>query len=364
MATTLPSAPASVAAIPVPPAVRDDSGARRWYQRLLGTALVLTLTVVVLGAWVRLTDAGLGCPDWPGCYGLIGVPGSADEIAAANAAYPERPVESGKAWREMIHRYAASTLGLVIVALAVLAFRNRRDDTQPWRLPLALVAIVIFQGMLGMWTVTLLLKPVVVMGHLLGGMTTLGIIGWLVAMEWRRTRRARTEFPTLRTLGAVAVGALALQIALGGWTSTNYAALACPDFPTCQTEWWPEMNFSEGFVMWRGLGTDYEGGVLDNPSRAAIHVTHRIGAVVVTLLFSLLIVAGLRTNSPAVRRATGFVALALAAQLAIGVTIVLESLPLALATAHNGVAALVLLATLNLNQSLRYVRDPILATSR
>ena len=337
---------------------------RRWYRRLLSVALLLTLTVVVLGAWVRLTDAGLGCPDWPGCYGQIGVPASADAVAAANAAYPERPVESGKAWREMIHRYAASTLGLVIVALAMLAFRNRADPTQPWRLPMALVAVVIFQGLLGMWTVTLLLKPVVVMGHLLGGMTTLGMIGWLVAMEWRRQRRPVAEFATLRPLGVIALLALVLQIALGGWTSTNYAALACPDFPTCQTRWWPEMNFGDGFVLWRGVGTDYEGGVLDNPSRAAIHVTHRLGALVVTVVFAWLVVASLRASSAAVRRAAGWVALALAGQLAIGITIVLESLPLALATAHNGVAALLLLAVLNLNQSLRYVRDPVLAASR
>ena len=343
---------------------RVSPSSRRWYQRLLGIALLLTLTVVVLGAWVRLTDAGLGCPDWPGCYGQIGVPASAAEIDAANARYPERPVETGKAWREMIHRYAASTLGLVIVTIAWLAFRNRRDPGQPWRLPLALVGIVVFQGLLGMWTVTLLLKPVVVMGHLLGGMTTLGIIGWLLAREWRRAPRLPTEWPRLRALGIAALVALGLQIALGGWTSTNYAALACPDFPTCQTQWWPEMNFREGFVLWRGLGTDYEGGVLDNPSRAAIHVTHRLGALVVTLILAVLIIAGVRAHHPSVRRASLAVGLVLALQIAIGITVVLESLPLALATAHNGVAALLLLAVLNLNQSLRYVRDPVIAAPR
>ena len=337
---------------------------RRWYRRLLGFALLLTLTVVVLGAWVRLTDAGLGCPDWPGCYGQIGVPETAADVAAANAAYPERPVETGKAWREMIHRYAASTLGLVILAIAALAVRNRRDPTQPWRLPLALVGIVIFQGLLGMWTVTLLLKPVVVMGHLLGGMTTLGIIGWLLMREWRQRPRPALELRGLRTAGVVALAALAVQIALGGWTSTNYAALACPDFPTCQTEWWPEMNFGEGFVLWRGLGTDYEGGVLDNPSRAAIHMTHRLGAIIVTIVIAALIIAGLRSARASVVRASALVGLALVLQVAIGITIVLESLPLALATAHNGVAALLLLAILNLNQSLRYVRDPVIAAAR
>ncbi|MEM8984952.1 MAG: COX15/CtaA family protein [Pseudomonadota bacterium] len=358
MSTTAPFEP-TVATV-------DDalSGERRWYRRLLSAALVLTLTVVVLGAWVRLTDAGLGCPDWPGCYGQIGVPETADDIAAANAAYPERPVEAGKAWREMIHRYAASTLGLVIVGIAVLAFRNRRDPTQPWRLPLALVAVVTFQGMLGMWTVTLLLKPLIVMGHLMGGMTTLGLIGWLVAAEWRQRPRAASSHSGLRRLAAVALAALALQIALGGWTSTNYAALACPDFPTCQTEWWPSMNFEEGFILWRGLGTDYEGGVLDNPSRAAIHVTHRIGAFVVSALFIVLLLRVFTSGDPAIRRAGVWVGAALLAQVAIGVTIVLQSLPLTLATAHNGVAALLLLAVINLNQSLRYVRDPVNAAAR
>ncbi|MEM1262445.1 MAG: COX15/CtaA family protein [Pseudomonadota bacterium] len=358
MSTTLPFEPTAAAVDAAP------STERRWYGRLLNAALVLTLTVVVLGAWVRLTDAGLGCPDWPGCYGQIGVPETADDIAAANAAYPERPVETGKAWREMIHRYAASTLGLVIVGIAFLAFRNRRDPTQPWRLPLALVAVVIFQGMLGMWTVTLLLKPLIVMGHLMGGMTTLALIGWLVAREWRQHRRSAMSFVGLRQLAAIALVALALQIALGGWTSTNYAALACPDFPTCQTEWWPAMNFEEGFILWRGLGTDYEGGVLDNPSRAAIHVTHRVGALIVTALFLVLLVRVFQCADAAIRRAGGFVAAALVAQVAIGVTIVLQSLPLTLATAHNGVAALLLLAVINLNQSLRYVRDPINAAAR
>jgi cytochrome c oxidase assembly protein subunit 15 len=311
------------------------------FQRIARLALILCFVVVVLGAWVRLTDAGLGCPDWPGCYGQILVP---DDPAAA-ADY-DRPLETGKAWREMIHRYAASTLGLLIVILAFLAWRNRVDPRQPFALPLALTGLVIFQGMLGMWTVTLLLKPVIVMAHLLGGMTTLALLFWL-------TRPVPTgpRHPDLRIFAAFGLAVLAVQIALGGWVSTNYAALACPDFPTCQTQWWPRMDFATGFTPWHGLGIDYEGGILDNASRVAIHVTHRIGAVVTTIVLGLL--AWRAWKEPGLERAARYVAAALVAQLAIGVTIVLTQLPLALAVAHNAVAALLLLSVVNLNRATR-----------
>ena len=195
----------------------------------------------------------------------------------SSAASTRGPLEEGKAWREMIHRYLASTLGLICVALAVIAWRNRRDPNQPWRAPLALVALVIFQGLLGMWTVTLLLKPIVVVGHLLGGFATLAL---LVSLGQWRTAQFPRPTAGLRWLGAAAAAALVLQISLGGWTSANYAALACPDFPTCQTQWWPAIaDFEQGFVLWRGLGIDYEGGVLDHPARVAVHFTHRLGAV-------------------------------------------------------------------------------------
>ena len=311
------------------------------FQRIARLALILCFVVVVLGAWVRLTDAGLGCPDWPGCYGQILVP---DDPAAA-ADY-DRPLETGKAWREMIHRYAASTLGLLIVILAFLAWRNRVDPRQPFALPLALTGLVIFQGMLGMWTVTLLLKPVIVMAHLLGGMTTLALLFWLA-----RPVPTGPRHPELRIFAAFGLAVLAVQIALGGWVSTNYAALACPDFPTCQTQWWPRMDFATGFTPWHGLGIDYEGGILDNASRVAIHVTHRIGAVVTTIVLGLL--AWRAWKEPGLERAARYVAAALVAQLAIGVTIVLTQLPLALAVAHNAVAALLLLSVVNLNRATR-----------
>jgi len=324
-----------------------------WYIRLIGLATTLALVVVILGAWVRLTDAGLGCPDWPGCYGSLIVPGESDAIAAANQAFPDRPVEAEKAWHEMIHRFAATTLGLSILIAAFLAWRNRRDPNQPVRMPLLLLGVVIFQGMLGMWTVTLLLKPLIVMGHLLGGLTTLGMCFWLLLEHLRRdaVTTARPRHIVAPALAGLII--LVCQIALGGWTSSNYAALACPDLPTCQGSWWPEnTDFGEAFIMWRGLGINYEGGVLEAPARVAIHYTHRLGALVAFLLLGFLGIRALRSSGPpAIARSGQLLLAALIAQVAIGICIVWFGLPLLLATAHNGIAALLLLATLNLNHA-------------
>ena len=314
------------------------------FQTLARVGVALAFLVVTIGAWVRLTDAGLGCPDWPGCYGQLIVP-DISEAGAAEAAFPDRPLEAGKAWREMIHRYLASTLGLVCLALAGLAWRNRADPAQPTRVVYVLVGVVIFQGLLGMWTVTLLLKPVVVMAHLLGGFTTLSLLFWLARDRVRRVSVGRP----LRRLALAAAAVLALQISLGGWTSANYAALACPDFPTCQTRWWPPVaDFREGFVLWRGLGIDYEGGVLDNPARVAIHFTHRLGAVLATIVVGWL---GWRLSREAQMNTDGVAILAaLAAQLVLGASIVIFGVPLSVAVAHNGVAAILFLTVLNANQ--------------
>jgi cytochrome c oxidase assembly protein subunit 15 len=249
----------------------------------------------------------------------------------------------------MIHRYLASTLGLICVGLAVIAWLNRRDPSQPWRVPVALVALVIFQGLLGMWTVTLLLKPIVVVAHLLGGFATLALLASLG--RWR-TGRFPQSTGGLRLLGITAAAALVLQISLGGWTSANYAALACPDFPTCQTQWWPAItDFEEGFVLWRGIGIDYEGGVLDHPARVAVHFTHRLGAMLAAVLIALL---GWRLVRESATRGDGAAVLAaLLLQLCLGVSIVWFGVPLAVAVLHNGVAALLLLAVINANQRLR-----------
>jgi cytochrome c oxidase assembly protein subunit 15 len=313
----------------------------------LWTTLVagaLTLVVVVLGAYVRLSDAGLGCPDWPGCYGHVAPPAHIEGVEAA------------KAWKEMVHRYAASTLGLLILVLASIAWWRRQEVGQPVRLPLLLVPLVLLQGALGMWTVTLLLKPLVVTLHLFGGMTILSLLclmalrqtGWL-APKLAAPRR-------LRGLGHLALVLLAMQLVLGAWVSSNYAAVACPDLPTCQGAWWPEADFGEGFVLWRGLGIDYEGGVLDHPARVAIHLVHRLGAVVVAAVLGLLAIWTWREGRrAAVRewRVTGALLLgALAFQLGVAVLMVEFAFPLPLATAHNLGAALLLLALTVNNSSL------------
>ena len=336
--------------------MNHSNSAGRWYKRLLPLSTVLTLFVVVLGAWVRLTDAGLGCPDWPGCYGTLTVPQTAEQLQVAADVYPERPVETQKAWNEMIHRYAAGALGLLVFSIVVLAWRARRSDPeQPVILPSFVGALIVFQALLGMWTVTLLLKPAIVMSHLMGGMTTLGLLFWLTLRAWRPGARLRpAPLAGFALLGLVVVY---LQLALGGWTSTNYAALACPDLPTCQGEWLPDTDFGEAFVLWRGTGIDYEGGVLDGAARAAIHLTHRIGAIVVTTLILALAIYGWRNGAPRLRPAIGLMVLALLLQISIGVGIIEWSLPLWLATSHNAGGALLLLAMIFLNHETRYVQS-------
>ena len=342
-------------------------------------ALSLCLCVVVLGAYVRLSAAGLGCPDWPGCYGHLTPSAAATDVRTAAAPLAGRPLDVGKAWREMAHRYAAGTLGGLILLLAVMGIAWRRERiVRPWFVA-ALLAIVLIQGMLGMLTVTWQLTPLIVSLHLLFGFTTLALLWWLVLTLWRPRRAAidagavsgsaasRSALKTLVTARRLALAALlilGLQIALGGWTSSNYAAIACPDLPTCQGSWWPQADFRSAYVLWGGLGINYEGGVLANPARVAIHLTHRYGAAVVSLALlaaalAALLVRGIRS----VTVAAAGVLLALALQLAIGISMVLMGFPLWLATAHNAGAALLLLAILALNSSLRAVLTPAAARS-
>lgn len=325
-----------------------------WFRRLCLAGTMLALCVVALGAWTRLGNAGLGCPDWPGCYGHLTVGQAVENADAANAAYPDRPLEPEKAFKEMVHRYFAGTLGLVILGVAVFAFVNRRDPAQPLRLPGLLVMIVAFQALLGMWTVTLLLKPLIVTAHLVGGLTTLSLLWWM-SLDTRGLARPDAE-RGLRRFAVAGLAVLVMQVLLGGWTSTNYAAVACPDFPTCQASYWPEMDFKDAFVLWRGLGIDYEGGVLDHPARIAIHYTHRLGALVTACVLGLLAWrAARRGSSPQVRRAGVAVGAALATQLVVGPLMVIDGFPLGLATAHNTVAALLLLAVVAL---VRYLWPP------
>ena len=323
----------------------------RWFRRVATLAAVLCAVVVVVGAWVRLTNAGLGCPDWPGCYGQVHPAQVVDQAAATAAAYPDRPFDYQKALNEMVHRYIVGALGTVILGLAVLSFWNRSDPAQPRVLPWLVVGLVILQALLGMWTVTLLLKPLIVTLHLLGGLSTLALLWWLALPPERRELKA-AERP-VRRLAIAAMSVLVLQVSLGGWTSTNYAAAACADFPACHGRWWPDMDFANAFVLWRGLGIDYEGGVLDAPARVAIHYTHRLGAYLTALVLLLLVTGAWRRGQTAVTRgAATAVLLALAIQFTIGMNLIWQGWPLSLGTLHNAGAAGLVLAMVTL---LRYL---------
>ncbi|MGH8458004.1 MAG: COX15/CtaA family protein, partial [Nevskiales bacterium] len=279
--------------------------------------------------------------------------------SAANQAYPDRPVEAPKAWKEMVHRYVAGTLGLLILALAVMAWRRRHATGQPVVLPLMLLGLVIFQAALGMWTVTLLLKPLVVTAHLLGGMATLGLLFWLVLRSGGHLRAVVVRsVGVLRGLALVALMVLILQIFLGAWTSTNYAALACPDFPTCQGRWWPQTDFREAFTLWRGLGINYEHGVLENTPRMTVHLSHRLGAIITLLaMLGLAFYLMLAQRSCALRGLGAALLTAVCLQVGLGIGIVLLHLPLPLAVAHNGGAALLLLVLVAINHAAFQTRE-------
>ncbi len=338
----------------------------RWIRGLSLAGVLLCFGVIVLGAYTRLTNAGISCPDWPECYGHITPVGAADS-PTAQARFPGRPLDVARAWHEMIHRYAAGTLGLIIIAISALAIASRGQIVSVGY-GLLLFATVIVQAVLGMWTVTWLLKPLIVTLHLIFGMTTLALLWWLwLALQRPRTASAPTRTSSPATLAGplrlafalsvLGLAVLAVQFFLGAWTSANYAAYACPDFPTCQGAWWPHADFRDAFVLWRGIWVDFQGGILPNAARVAIHLTHRIGALAVTLtlgaaslyVFSRRALAGARRHACAVLAA-------LILQLAIGISMVLKSFPLGITTAHTAGAALLLMATLALVHKLRAMR--------
>lgn len=354
-------------------------------KKLAWFTVLTCLTLVMLGAFVRLSHAGLGCPDWPTCYGKLTWPKSDADVAVANSAFPERPVEHDKTWPEQVHRHLAAILGLLVLGMSLWASRFERFRWAAHGVPVALVLaaihfyteaayalagglailaelillgaawrwrdpvarllalallVIVFQALLGKWTVTWQLKPFIVTAHLLGGMTTLTLL-FLIAMKLTpQPRASRQALSSLLLIAGFVV--VAIQIALGGWVSTNYAALACPDFPQCQGQWWPATDFGEAFVLWRGIGVDYEGGILDGAARTAIHLVHRLGAIVVT---GVLLVIGWRCLKDPVLKLPGIVMLAaLTAQIALGISNVVFGLPLWVATLHNGMAAGLLLS--------------------
>ncbi len=318
--------------------------------KLVKWSLVLAFFVILLGAYTRLTDAGLGCPDWPGCYGHLFVPMEQMDVDVANKSFPERPVEIEKAWNEMIHRYVAGTLGLMILAIWAFAFIQKR----PLRIKLVaslLLALVVFQAALGMWTVTMNLMPVVVMGHLLGGFAVFCCLYWLHLTLSIKAPESPKSYISARFLARVAVVVLVAQVALGGWTSTNYASLACTELPVCEPGWSERLDI-EG-AMSVPTADNYEFGVHGYEARMTMHVIHRFGAVVTTLVLILLAAVVLRNVPSVSMRVTSVIlSLLLIAQVLLGIGNVVLSLPLIIAVAHNGVAALLLLSLVRLNFEL------------
>lgn len=356
-------------------------------KKLTLFSLFLAAFVIVLGAYTRLTDAGLGCPDWPGCYGNLTVPLGDEKVSAANAAYPERPVEAFKAWNEMIHRYFAGTLGLCIAAIAFIAIRQRKQGT-PLKLPLMLLGLVTFQAALGMWTVTLNLLPVVVMGHLLGGFSVLSclFILYLRLREAEFTQHPNTNHQTsavhqtssdgksangFKVFASIGVGVLVIQIALGGWTSANYAALACTDMPICEEGWQSRLDFAGAFSV--PDADNYEFGAHDYGERATMHIVHRAGALITFVYLMALGVAmlfsrsskesSLASISPSQKRLSKIMIGCLCAQVALGISNVVFALPLAVAVLHNAVAAILLLSLLGIVFSLYSPRTELFARS-
>ena len=381
----------------------------RHFHRLAWAAVVLTFCVIVFGGFVRLSNAGLSCPDWPTCYGQAAWPTQVHEIVTANANY-ERVVEVSKAWREQLHRHLAAGLGVLVLLLSLLAARRRSfgagsillastlvalsilfytglnlqkpfefvlasnhtisamlvlagelilllqairwSNSDAARLSTTILMVIIFQAMLGMWTVIWLVKPIIVMSHLLGGLLTFSLLTWLAWSSTPDQQLVQGVAPKLRVLLWIGLALLIIQIALGGWTSANYAALACGnDFPTCQGQWWPEHDFKEAFVLWRGIGVDYEGGVLDGAARVAIQLTHRMMAIIV---FGHLLFVSVRMIMTHGLRYWGFVlVILLLAQVALGISNVTMNLPLWTAVAHNAGAAALLFVIVGLLARLR-----------
>ncbi|MFQ3787521.1 COX15/CtaA family protein [Halomonas sp. A29] len=305
--------------------------------------VVFTTVVILIGVWTRLVDAGLGCPDWPGCYGRLVVP----DAERAMAHSPDAPLESFKAWVEMIHRYVASALGLLVIGLLVLGAGLRRRPGYPWATNVTLLVVILLQGAFGAFTVTLKLWPQVVTLHLLGGLSVLLLFLWL-HLSLRRFAKGRVlDAPRRRLtpLWGVAMVLLLLQLALGGWVSSNYAGIACQGFPTCNGQWWPEMDWSEGFHLTQTVGPNYLHGQLHADARTAIHQGHRIGALLLGL--ALIALAVRHWREVRMRPWLAGLVFAYAVQLGLGVANVLMWLPLWLALLHTaGAVSLVLLMAL------------------
>ena len=341
------------------------AGSAAHRKALTVLTLFLTFDLVLFGAFTRLTDSGLGCPDWPGCYGNASPIGAHADIHTAETALPTGPVTRGKAWIEMTHRYLATGVGVLITVLTVLAWRDRRRGVgavSPWW-PTVTWFWVCLQGAFGALTVTMKLYPAIVTGHLLGG---LGLLVLLAVQAQGYLRRPLALSAGVRALAWGVLLLTVLQVTLGGWVSTNYAVLACTDVPTCQGQWWPPMDFSHGFAVFRELGQGRDGGLLPFAALTAIHMTHRLGAIVLVLALATLLWQLRRSSDPAGARWALALGLALSWQLASGLGNVVLGWPMVAALAHTGGAAalLTLMATMRSRcSSTMYRKSPRQATS-
>ncbi|HEY8385496.1 MAG TPA: COX15/CtaA family protein [Porticoccaceae bacterium] len=329
--------------------------------RLALLAFIVAIVVVGLGAFTRLVDAGLGCPDWPGCYGHLLWPIQEHNVARANEMWPEHPVEHDKTWPEMVHRYFAGSVGLLVVGLVAVAWKRREDKKQPFRLPLLLLFVVVWQALFGMWTVTLKLWPQIVTLHLMGGMTVLSLL-WLLVLRldnqrWVLPQRLYQRCEKLKPWALLCLALVAFQVMLGGWTAANYAAYACVDFPTCHGDWWPAMDMATGFDVFQTIGPNYLGGLLESDARVAIHYTHRIGALAVTLVLLLLCTRLATLGDRRMRRMAWIILAALVWQVGLGITNVLLHIPLSVAVMHNIGGGLLLLTLITLACKLWMARQ-------
>jgi len=307
--------------------------------------ICLAFVVIALGAWTRLVDAGLGCPDWPGCYGFVVFPTNEAEIAVAEARYPTFPYDINKAIPEVVHRYFAAALGFLAIIMVYYSFKqNENKNIRRWTI--GLLIFICCQGLFGYLTVSLLLLPIIVTAHLFGGFTTLTLFFLIFLMSSKFDILKKMAIPKLKTIAGIALIVLLFQIFLGVWTSTNYASLACADFPTCQGSYVPEMDFKNGFNLNQEVGPNYLYGLLDNPSRVAIHYSHRVSAILVTLVFLILISKLWFSNAAPLASTIGIL---LITQISLGIINVVYVLPLYVAIAHNLVAALLLLSIFTVN---------------
>lgn len=325
-------------------------------QQFVSIALLLTFFVIVLGAYTRLKDAGLGCPDWPGCYGQITAPSNSTEIVNAEAKYPSSPVDTSKARIEMTHRYFAGTLGILILGLFISALRKKENLT----LPSILLLLVIFQAALGMWTVTLKLLPIVVMGHLLGGLSILAVLS-LYKLNIKHPKEHNsiiTDFYAARRvkiLATISLFVFIFQIFLGGWTSANYAALTCYDFPYCQGTLFPELNFSKAFNLLGGIGLEKPHLYMENVAKVTIHMLHRFFAVIFLCLTIANVYLSLKANeySKKVKLLSIKILSLTIIQVLLGIGNIIFTLSIHVATTHNAIAAIILIALVSYNFHVR-----------